>query len=420
MRPRCQNLHEHLRCLKVTSERDESRTKIKELKTEIKELKEKLDFAHARQKIEESMWMCSLQRKTNKRDTQHVLEFWNRIMSKPNLFYTYVRMPQERFDDLHKRFVEYIEEHPNKTPQFSDIFVTQGNVCRYMSKYYLFMIIAYLRCGLSQWKIGGLFDLDQGTVSRHLAYVSKFLETNSSSVENIFEKIASCKTTREFKRWVPGERGGRIFVDGFETEIDKPKKSKDETAAYSGKSKKHVYRQVILTNQDKLILCISKVYYADTSEINILRSMFEDFTGYWEKLLDPNTPYHQRPEQFGDAAYVGLYDDMLGSCVYVPYKKPKNGELTQEQKEYNQWIAAIRIVVEHSVGMLRQFGCMNDQFEGTKPQFQRKTAAVASLVNHDILWDKENNKPSKRLIELEEFRRHRERHKHRKKARTKK
>ncbi len=167
-----------------------------ELKTKVKELNEELDFAHAKQKIEESMWVCSLKRKPNKRDTQHLLEFWNRIMSNPKLFYMYVRMTQERFDDIHKRFVEYMEEHPDKTPQFSDIFVTQGNVCRYMSKYYLFMIIAYLRCGLSQWKIGGLFDLDQGTVSRHLAYVSNFLETNSTLVENIFEKITSCKTTR--------------------------------------------------------------------------------------------------------------------------------------------------------------------------------------------------------------------------------
>lgn len=62
-----------------------------------------------------------------------------------------------------------------------------------------------------------------------------------------------------------------------------------------------------------------------------------------------------------DSAYQGFQKEYEHAKCYLPYKKPKGGELTHEQKNENQQAAKARIKVEHSIGGLKRYRILSDR-----------------------------------------------------------
>jgi hypothetical protein len=61
-----------------------------------------------------------------------------------------------------------------------------------------------------------------------------------------------------------------------------------------------------------------------------------------DRVLFPNDI-----QLFQDTGYQGFQP--LNVHIVQPFKKPKNGELTGIQKWFNQYVARIRITVEHAI-----------------------------------------------------------------------
>lgn len=51
---------------------------------------------------------------------------------------------------------------------------------------------------------------------------------------------------------------------------------------------------------------------------------------------------------------------LSGVCIIQPKKKPRNGELTDEEKAENQWINRIRVFIEHSIGGVKIYRIVHD------------------------------------------------------------
>ena len=72
-----------------------------------------------------------------------------------------------------------------------------------------------------------------------------------------------------------------------------------------------------------------------------------------------------------------------GVCIVTPTKKPKGGELTEEQKGFNRMLSAVRAVVEHPFRVLkRQFGFIKIRYRGLK----KNTAQIVTLFALANLW----------------------------------
>lgn len=72
-----------------------------------------------------------------------------------------------------------------------------------------------------------------------------------------------------------------------------------------------------------------------------------------------------------------------GVCIVTPTKKPKGGELTEEQKSFNRMLSAVRAVVEHPFRVVkRQFGFIKVRYRGLK----KNTAQVVTLFALANLW----------------------------------
>ena len=59
-----------------------------------------------------------------------------------------------------------------------------------------------------------------------------------------------------------------------------------------------------------------------------------------------------------------------GSETYQPKKKPRGGELTEEEKEQNRDISRVRIRVEHSIGGVKAFHIVRDVYRNHKQHFE--------------------------------------------------
>jgi len=72
-----------------------------------------------------------------------------------------------------------------------------------------------------------------------------------------------------------------------------------------------------------------------------------------------------------------------GLAILVPTKKPKGGELTEQQKKSNRILSAIRAVVEHPFRVIKQqFGFTKVRYRGLK----KNTGQVVTLFALSNLW----------------------------------
>lgn len=72
-----------------------------------------------------------------------------------------------------------------------------------------------------------------------------------------------------------------------------------------------------------------------------------------------------------------------GLVILVRTQKPKSGELTKQQKKFNQIISAIRAIVEHPFRVIKQpFGFIKVRYRGLK----KNTGQIVTLFALSNLW----------------------------------
>lgn len=83
------------------------------------------------------------------------------------------------------------------------------------------------------------------------------------------------------------------------------------------------------------------------------------------------------PDEVGlaDKGYQGT-DGLL-----TPKKKKKRLPLTDEEKKVNAIISTVRIIVERTIGRIKNFGCMSHKWRGDMESHWKYFIVVANLVN---------------------------------------
>ena len=87
-----------------------------------------------------------------------------------------------------------------------------------------------------------------------------------------------------------------------------------------------------------------------------------------------------------DLGYLGVEKDFPDQLSALPYKKKRNYELSQEEKEYNNIHSRKRIVVEHTICKLKKYRIMSDIFRNKlMRKYNKISDIVAGLVNYRIM-----------------------------------
>ena len=99
----------------------------------------------------------------------------------------------------------------------------------------------------------------------------------------------------------------------------------------------------------------------------------------FKMLKDSKPAIHSKAKKLVDLGYLGMKKIYLN--VEIPFKKPKKGVLTPEQKNYNRQLAQKRIYVEHVNRKCKIFRITKDTYRGKHKNYGKTWNLVAGLVN---------------------------------------
>lgn len=97
------------------------------------------------------------------------------------------------------------------------------------------------------------------------------------------------------------------------------------------------------------------------------------------ELLKQGELLPEEARVYADSGYQGIGDIHVES--EYPYKKPKNGELADDEKEYNTVLSEIRVKVENILGDIKVFRIMSHRYRNKRIRFNEKFRIIAGLVN---------------------------------------
>ena len=176
------------------------------------------------------------------------------------------------------------------------------------------------------------------------------------------------KTPQEVEKYFPGFMA---FIDSTEQQIPRPVDKIRRRTYYSGKKKRHTIKNQLMVNNRGHIL----------HKANHKKGRRHDYDVY--KKNHPVTP--KQVVNVIDLGYLGVETDYPEQLSALPYKKKRNHELSQEEKEYNKFHSKKRIVIEHTICRLKKYRIMNDVFRNRLRKYNRISDIVSGLVNYRIM-----------------------------------
>ena len=150
-------------------------------------------------------------------------------------------------------------------------------------------------------------------------------------------------------------------MDSYEQPIERPSDYKEQKKYYSGKKVNHTRKsQLIVLPNGKDIVDVVSNKPGPKSDISIFNES--------KKGFDPEQKFH------GDKAYQG------GQSIKTPKKKPKNKELTIEEKNKNKQLASERIYVEHLIRLVKVFKVAQERFRLNSHKYEQIIMTICGLV----------------------------------------
>jgi len=146
-----------------------------------------------------------------------------------------------------------------------------------------------------------------------------------------------------------------VFIDGTERRVQKPKNIKKRNKLYSGKKKATTRKIIIVSDERKRILYISKTKSGRRHD---------------KRIADKEGIFSGIPPDIAvwtDSGFQGAQHQHAN--IVMPTKASKNKPLTAQQREENRVISGIRVVSEHAIGGFKRFKAASDIYRNKLPNF---------------------------------------------------
>ncbi|WP_414578983.1 HARBI1 family protein [Anabaena sp. CCY 9402-a] len=152
-----------------------------------------------------------------------------------------------------------------------------------------------------------------------------------------------------------------LIVDSYEQVRERPGDNDEQKKYFSGKKSNHTFKtQMIILPDASDIVDVVAGEPGPKSDITLFREYRSEF--------DPKQRFK------GDKAYIG--EDL----ITTPIKKPRNRELTTEQKEQNKIFSSKRIFVEHRIRSVKIFRVVQERFRLNPYKYEQVILTICGLV----------------------------------------
>lgn len=274
----------------------------------------------------------------------------------------------QEFKDLAEPFIWYYEEYwasQRIDPEREYGGGRKGALKTYEEK--LLAGLMYLKAYATYDVFGFHIGCDRSQACRRIAHIFPVLEMTLQRKLLLPErKITSIE---EFQRLFPEVR--EIMVDGTERRRQRPKKKKSQQKAYSGKKKAHTRKNIVVTDKKRRILVLTKTKSGRRHD---------------KRLADKENLFENIPKDvdvYTDTAFIG--EDRVHKRLFLPKKKPKGRNLTEDEKQMNKIISSYRVIAEHAIGGMKRYQSLTQIYRNRKKYFDDTLILLCSgLWNYHL------------------------------------
>lgn len=213
----------------------------------------------------------------------------------------------------------------------------------------LFAVLFFLKSYMTYDVLGFILDMDGSTACRNIGiYLTSLEKTLKRKVLLPVRKISS---PEEFFKQFPEAK--EVFADAYERMTQKPVSLRRRKKLYSGKKKATTRKTMVVTDSKKHVMVLSPTNSGRRHD---------------KRLADKYDIIKQLPQQiplYVDTGFQGI--QKTHPDCYIPMKSTRRHPLTREQKEMNQLISSIRVVVEHAIAGIKRYKAARDIYRHRIP-----------------------------------------------------
>ena len=305
---------------------------------------------------------------------------YERLFKKPLFFKSFTGLTIKEFDDIYDK--EIIKKYPKHELKRLTKRIDRkrkigaGKHFKLDVRDRFLMLFVYYRLYITYTFTGFLFDLDQSNICRDIQKIESLIIQCVPIPQKIYNITKRLQTQEEVEQYFPGLMA---FTDSTEQQqIPRPIDKNRRKMYYSiGKKKK---RHTIVKNQ--LMVNNHRGYIIHKANHH-KKGRRHDYDFY--KKNHPVTP--KQVVNVFDLGYFGIEKDYFAEQLSaLPYKKKRNHQcLSQEEKEYINFLSKKRIVIEHTICRLKKYRIMSDIFRNKLRKYNRISNIVSGLINYRII-----------------------------------
>lgn len=272
--------------------------------------------------------------------------------------------------EISKRYEKHeIQRLSSKRKDVRERSVGAGRPFKLDVKDRFLMLLVYYRLYITYTLAGFLFDLNQSNICRDIQKIERLIRQCLPIPQKIYSITKRLQTPEEVEKYFPGFMA---FIDCTEQQIPIPAVDKDRRKMYySGKKKRHTIKNQLMVNNHGYVIHKTKHKKGRRHDYNIYKDN------------RPCTP--KQVVNVVDLGYLGVEKDYPEQLSALPYKKKKNQELSQEEKDYNKIHSIKRIVIEHTICRLKKYNVMKEIFRNRLRKYDRISDIVSGLVNYRMI-----------------------------------
>jgi hypothetical protein len=226
-------------------------------------------------------------------------------------------------------------------------------------KHKLFSILFYFKCYPTFDLASILFDFDRSQAHRWTHRLVPVLEQTLGEKKVL--PLRQIKTIQEFIQHFPQVK--QVIIDGVERPINRPQDREKQQENYLGKKKRHTRKNLAVVSPEKKILQLTPTHEGKIHDKKIPDN-YDLIGGIPEEI-----------EVLLDSGFQGVqkaYDNLR-----LPHKKPRGGELTEEQKEENQELSKQRVLCENAFAGVKRYNAVSTIYRNRVPEFDDHLMLVA-------------------------------------------
>lgn len=245
-----------------------------------------------------------------------------------------------------------------------------GNAKLQGSEQKLFFLLVYLKTNALQEHQAASFGISQTKVSRISHILLALLNETLQKM-----RLTPVRDGEELSKQLANHPNKVFTYDGLERGILRNAHNDAQEEEYSGKKKGHRVKNNLLCDTNQFILYLSPT---ETGSVHD-KTIADEFP---LKL-----PFASVLKQ--DLGFLG--HNPLGINIEMPFKKPRNSELTFGQKIYNKLLSSTRVVIEHANSGVKRLRMVKDTVRIHSTDFRDNLISVAcALHNFRVLSESRN------------------------------